>query len=985
MVYLNNTTENQELFIPRQDKINVDKTGIDLSAYLTSGETIELINEKVEETVSAATADFITSGQAQDMIDDSISGIPTEFKTVNGESVVGTGNIQITVPTKTSDLTNDSGYITSAQTDTKIADAIAAETARTESTYLKEHQSLSAYSTTEQMNQAISAATDDMATKTWVGQQGYLTEHQSLDNYYTKSEVDTKISEIDVSDQLQPIKDDITDLKAADITINQTLSQKADKSEIPTVPTSNTAFTNDAGYVTSGEVETQIMGKNYTTSAETQTQINNSLSGYATEQWVEGKNYLTEHQSLAGLVAGAQYVSADQEIIFTDKSGTTVATIDASDFIKDGMVSNVEIVNGNLVISFNTDAGKENITIPLTDIFNPANYYTKTEIDNKGYLNTVQTQSLIDSSLSGYATEQWVEGKGYLTQHQSLDNYYTSAQTDTQIADAIASETARTESTYLKEHQSLSAYSTTVQVQDMIDDSISGIPTEFKTINNQSVIGSGNIQITVPTATSDLTNDSGFITSADTADFVTSAETQTQINNSLSGYATEQWVENKGYLTQHQSLDNYYTSAQTDTKIAEVKTDIATISGKVQTDEEVTAVALNKLRTDIDSIIIPDVSEFVTSGEVQTQIDDSISGIPTEFKTINNQSIVGSGNITIESGGNYSAGTNIDITNNVISVTGITVPTATSDLTNDSGFITSADTENFVTSGEVQTQIDTSLSGYATEQWVEGKGYLTEHQSLADYYTSAQTDTQIANAIASETARTESTYLKEHQSLSAYSTTVQVQDMIDTSLSGKQDTLISGTNIKTINNQSILGSGNITIQGGSGGGGETVVELTKAQYEALSGYDADTTYIITDADSVDLNDFATSGQVSELSALTTDLSTNKADKVNVSANSGNYRFPNWNNQGVITGYSSTLSQYSMTVNGSTRYVTNFGYGSWGNLYAPTTAGEKNAVLLSNGSGAPVWSQIKMQFISQSAYDAITTKDANTIYFIISEN
>ena len=33
-------------------------------------------------------------------------------------------------------------------------------------------------------------------------------------------------------------------------------------------------------------------------------------------------------------------------------------------------------------------------------------------------------------------------------------------------------------------------------------------------------------------------------------------------------------------------------------------------------------------------------------------------------------------------------------------------------------------------------------------------------------------------------------------------------------LSLKQDTLVSGTNIKTINNQSILGSGNITIQGG---------------------------------------------------------------------------------------------------------------------------------------------------------------------------
>lgn len=33
----------------------------------------------------------------------------------------------------------------------------------------------------------------------------------------------------------------------------------------------------------------------------------------------------------------------------------------------------------------------------------------------------------------------------------------------------------------------------------------------------------------------------------------------------------------------------------------------------------------------------------------------------------------------------------------------------------------------------------------------------------------------------------------------------------------KQETLVSGTNIKTINNQSLLGSGNITIQGGGGG------------------------------------------------------------------------------------------------------------------------------------------------------------------------
>lgn len=37
-------------------------------------------------------------------------------------------------------------------------------------------------------------------------------------------------------------------------------------------------------------------------------------------------------------------------------------------------------------------------------------------------------------------------------------------------------------------------------------------------------------------------------------------------------------------------------------------------------------------------------------------------------------------------------------------------------------------------------------------------------------------------------------------------------------LSGKQDTLVSGTNIKTINGSSVLGSGNLAVSGSGGGG-----------------------------------------------------------------------------------------------------------------------------------------------------------------------
>ena len=60
-----------------------------------------------------------------------------------------------------------------------------------------------------------------------------------------------------------------------------------------------------------------------------------------------------------------------------------LATVDGASWVKDGMVESAAIVGNNLEITFNTDSGKEKITVPLTDIFNPDNYYNKTEIDRK--------------------------------------------------------------------------------------------------------------------------------------------------------------------------------------------------------------------------------------------------------------------------------------------------------------------------------------------------------------------------------------------------------------------------------------------------------------------------------------------------------------------------------------------------------------------------------------------------------------------------
>lgn len=78
----------------------------------------------------------------------------------------------------------------------------------------------------------------------------------------------------------------------------------------------------------------------------------------------------------------AEYDTARKEIVFYN-NGVEKDSIDARPFIKDGMVSDVKIVGDNLVITFNTDSGKEPISIPLSSIFNPSNYYTKNESDGR--------------------------------------------------------------------------------------------------------------------------------------------------------------------------------------------------------------------------------------------------------------------------------------------------------------------------------------------------------------------------------------------------------------------------------------------------------------------------------------------------------------------------------------------------------------------------------------------------------------------------
>ena len=79
----------------------------------------------------------------------------------------------------------------------------------------------------------------------------------------------------------------------------------------------------------------------------------------------------------------------------------------------------------------------------------------------------------------------------------------------------------------------------------------------------------------------------------------------------------------------------------------------------------------------------------------------------------------------------------------------------------------------------------------------------------------------------------------------------------------------------------------------------------------------------------------------------------------------------------------TVYERSLSINGTSKTMLQTTNSDFTGIYAPTSAGTQNAVLLSNGSGSPKWSDYKMVFISQSDYDNLGTKDSTTIYFIVS--
>ena len=129
--------------------------------------------------------------------------------------------------------------------------------------------------------------------------------------------------------------------------------------------------------------------------------------------------------------ADAEYVASEKMIYLSNGFGEVIDSIDCTDFVIDGMVENVTL-NGNiLTITFNTDSGKQNIDIDLTEFINPQNYYTKTETDNIVNSSFTSAVTYTDSEvLSARTDASAYTDSSFASAVTYVDNEVLSARTD---------------------------------------------------------------------------------------------------------------------------------------------------------------------------------------------------------------------------------------------------------------------------------------------------------------------------------------------------------------------------------------------------------------------------------------------------------------------------------------------------------------------------------------------------------------------------
>lgn len=390
-------------------------------------------------------------------------------------------------------------------------------------------------------------------------------------------------------------------------------------------------------------------------------------------------------------------------------------------------------------------------------------------------------------------------------------------------------------------------------------------------------VGDYALKSDIPTKVSELTNDSNFVTEA-------------EVSGDLAGKADKTYVDEQ--LATKQPVGDYATkielAGKADSSVVE------SLSTQVATNTSDISIIKTKQEEDGNKIDALDK-------EMATKQDLLVSG--TNIKTINSQSLLGEGNILIDSGSDIP----YLFINSITHLSGdfAAVKNAIANKTpfelyyvNILGYGDVAAPEVCFVSGEniqatfhfesttanhtvVQTTItptgvsaDTSYHNYQEQlvsgtniktingQDILGSGNLDISGGTTDY-NQLTNKPQINSVELSGNKSLEDlgipTKTSELTNDSGFLTSIPDEYVTETELNAglgnKQDTLVSGTNIKTVNGESLLGSGNIDIESVSnpvtyGSGTQpqvhTILVVTQSEYDAISSKDPNTQYLIVE-------------------------------------------------------------------------------------------------------------------------------------------
>ena len=189
--------------------------------------------------------------------------------------------------------------------------------------------------------------------------------------------------------------------------------------------------------------------------------------------------------------------------------------------------------------------------------------------------------------------------------------------------------------------------------------------------------------------------------------------------------------------------------------------------------------------------------------------------------------------------------------------------------------------------------------------------------------------------------------------LSNYYTKEETDNVITAATSTKQDTLVSGTNIKTINNESLLGEGNIDIQGGSSV--NVVQDIGTSTSDVMS----------QDAVTKRFNEYT----------------------VGADYDSGILRWWTWRTpRGSKAIYNFSINgKLPLSMQQSDTDVPSIFNFHLVETSAVTTSVSSTSTDSQVPSAKAVYDQLgglKLVKLSQSEYDALQTKDANTLFIIV---